>query len=90
MKPRFAVLGMHQDGTLKDALRHNLSPLHPKLGAIRLDGALRFVNVSSFEQELLRLERKHPEISYILVKGSGINYLDASGVEMLSESGPPF
>lgn len=83
MKPRFAVLGMHQDGSLKDALRHNLPPLHPKLGAIRLDGALRFVNVSSFEQELLRLERKHPEISYILVKGSGINYLDASGVEML-------
>ena len=42
------------------------------------------MNVSSFEQELLRLERKHPEIGYILVKGSGINYLDASGVEMLS------
>ncbi len=84
MQPRFAVLGMHKDGTLKDAHRHNLPPLHHKLGAIRFDGALRFVNVSSFEQELLRLERKHPEISYILVKGSGINYLDASGVEMLS------
>ena len=84
MQPRIAVLGMHQDGTLRDAQRHNLPPLHPKLGAIRFDGALRFVNVSYFEQELLRLERKHPGISYILVKGSGINYLDASGVEMLS------
>jgi SulP family sulfate permease len=84
MRPRFAVLGMHTDGTLRDAHRHNLLPLHSKLGAIRFDGALRFVNVSSFEQELLRLERKHPGISYILVKGSGINNLDASGVEMLS------
>ncbi len=84
MKPRFAVLGMHHDGTLRDAHRHNLTPLHPKLGAIRFDGALRFVNVASFEQELLRLEKKHPGISYILVKGSAINNLDASGVEMLS------
>jgi SulP family sulfate permease len=84
MKPRFAVLGMHTDGTLRDASRHNLPPLHPKLGAIRFDGALRFVNVASFEQELLRLERKYPGISYILVKGSAINNLDASGVEMLS------
>jgi SulP family sulfate permease len=84
MKPRLAVLGMHQDGTLRDAHRHNLAPLHPRLGAIRFDGALRFVNVASFEQELLRLERKHPGISYILVKSSGINNLDASGVEMLS------
>jgi len=84
MKPRFAVLGMHEDGTLRDAHRHNLPLLHPRLGAIRFDGALRFVNVASFEQELLRLERKHAGISYILVKGSAINNLDASGVEMLS------
>ncbi len=84
MRPRFAVLGMHADGTLRDAQRHNLPPLHPRLGAIRFDGALRFVNVASFEQELLRLEKKHTGISYILVKGSAMNNLDASGVEMLS------
>jgi SulP family sulfate permease len=83
MKPRLALLGMHNDGTLRDAERCNLPPLHAKLGAIRFDGALRFVNVSSFEQALLRLESNRPGISYILVKGSGINYLDASGVEML-------
>jgi SulP family sulfate permease len=83
MRPRLAVLGMHGDGTLRDAHGHNLLPLHPKLGAIRFDGALRFVNVSSFEDALLSLESKRPEIRYILVKGSGINYLDASGVEML-------
>ena len=83
MKPRLAVLGMHKDGTLRDAHIHNLPPLHPKLGVIRFDGALRFVNVSSFENALLRLESKNPDVRYILVKGSGINYLDASGVEML-------
>jgi len=84
MQPRVASLGIHSDGTLRDAQRHNLPPLSPKLGAIRFDGALRFVNVSYFEDALLTLERKNPTVRYILVKCDGINYLDASGVEMLS------
>lgn len=84
MRPRVAILGMHQDATLRDAERHGLPLLHPKLGAIRFDGALRFVNVSYFEDALLQLERENPQISHILIKCSGINDIDASGVEMLS------
>ena len=83
MQPRVAGLGVHSDGTLRDAHRHNLPPLHSRLGAIRFDGALRFVNVSYFEDALLTLERENPSVRYILVKCNGINYLDASGVEML-------
>jgi SulP family sulfate permease len=84
MQPRVAGLGVHSDGTLRDADRHKLQPLQHQLAAIRFDGALRFVNVSYFEDALLRLERRNPSVRYILVKCSGINYLDASGVEMLS------
>lgn len=84
MRPRVAILGMHGDGTLRDALRHDLAPLHPKLGAIRFDGALWFVNVSYFEDALLKLERENPNVSCILVKCSGVNDLDASGVDMLT------
>ena len=83
MRPHVASLGICQDGTLRDAQRNNLPPLHPNLGAIRFDGALRFVNVSFFEDALLKLERENPGIKYILVKCNGVNYLDASGVEML-------
>lgn len=83
MQPRIADLGVHSDGTLRDAQRHSLPPLHPELGAIRFDGALRFVNVSYFEDALLKLERENPDVRYILVKCDGINYMDASGVEML-------
>lgn len=83
MQPRVAGLGMHSDGTLRDAQRHNLPPLHSRLGAVRFDGALRFMNVSYFEDALLTLERENPAVRYILVKCNGINYLDASGVEML-------
>ena len=83
MRPRVAILGLHSDTTLRDAVLHNLPPLHPKLGAIRFDGALRFVNVSYFEDALLMLERENPEIEYILIQSSGINEIDASGIEML-------
>lgn len=84
MRPHIALLGMHQDGTLRDAERHNLPRLHNRLAAMRFDGALRFVNVSYFENAILKLERDNPDIEYILIKGSGINEIDASGVEMLS------
>jgi len=84
MRPRIVLLGMHQDATLRDAKLHNLPHLHPKLGALRFDGALRFVNVSYFEDAVLKLERDNPEITQILVQCSGINELDASGVEMLA------
>jgi len=83
MRPRIAVLGLHSDTTLRDAVRHNLPPLHPRLGAIRFDGALRFVNVSYFEDALLKLERENPDMACILVQSSGINEIDASGIEML-------
>jgi sulfate permease, SulP family len=83
MKPRIAILGMHDDETLRDSERHGLPQVHPALGAIRFDGALRFVNVAYFEDALLKLERENPELSYILIKASGINDIDASGVEML-------
>jgi len=83
MRPRIVVLGLHSDTTLRDAVLHNLPPLHPRLGAIRFDGALRFVNVSYFEDALLKLESDEQDMTYILVQSHGINEIDASGIEML-------
>jgi sulfate permease, SulP family len=85
MRPRIAVLGLHADSSLRDSERHGLPPLHQKLGALRFDGALRFVNVASFEDALLRLERENPQVTHILVKSNGINDIDASGVEMVRQ-----
>jgi sulfate permease, SulP family len=85
MRPRIAKLGLHQDGSLGDAQRHNLPPLHARLGAIRFDGALRFINVSTFEKAILQMEQDNPGINTILVSCGGINDIDASGVDMLSK-----
>ncbi len=84
MKPRIALLGTHSDGTLRDLQRLGLPQLHSKLSAIRFDGSLRFVNVSYFEDAMLKLERDNPAIKYILIAGNGINDIDASGIDLLS------
>ncbi len=85
MFPEIVLLGLHADGTLRDAVLHKLAPLHEKIGALRFDAALFFANVSFFEDAILKLERETPELEYVLVVASGINYVDASAVEMLRD-----
>ena len=83
MSPRIVLLGLHADGSLRDAERFKLPSLHEKIGALRFDATLFFANVSFFEDAILKLERDNPKLEYILVVASGINHLDASAVEML-------
>lgn len=83
MRPQVAVLGLHADGELRDAHRFDLPPLHPQLGALRFDGSLHFVTSSYFEDALVRMEQGTPHLRFVLVQCSGINDLDASGVEVL-------
>ena len=58
--------------------------LRGAVGVIRFDASLVFVNVSYFEGAVLQLERRYPELRFVLVSASSINDLDASGVEMLA------
>ena len=83
MAPRTVLVGLHEDGTLRDAERNMLPPLHERICALRFDAALFFGNVSFFEDAVLKLERDNPHLAYILVAAGGINQLDASAVEML-------
>ncbi len=83
MRPRVAVLGLHPDGVLLDARLFKLPPPHPRIGAVRFDGSLHFVTGSYFEDALVGLERDNPDLRYVLVSCSGINDIDASGIEVL-------
>jgi len=83
MKPEVLVLGLDERGVLRNAKRHNLNKMNPKVTAIRFDGELYFANVSYFEQSILYLIGRDPDIKFILVVGNGITSIDASGVEML-------
>ncbi|HEY2816316.1 MAG TPA: SulP family inorganic anion transporter [Casimicrobiaceae bacterium] len=83
MRPRVAVVSLHPDGTLRDAGHYKLAPLHPKVGIVRFDASLYFANASFFEDAVLKLERETPNLQFIVIAATGINQLDASGVESL-------
>jgi sulfate permease, SulP family len=82
MRPRLAVLGRHPDGTLRDADLHGL-PLSETVAAVRFDGQLYFGNVSYFEDAILEVAARFPRARHILIVGSGINRLDASGEQVI-------
>ena len=83
MRPRAAVVSLHPDGTLRDAAHYKLAPLHPRVGILRFDASLHFANAAFFEDAVLKLERETPNVQYIVIAASGINQLDASGVESM-------
>lgn len=83
MSPRVALLGRHQDGTLRDVSVYPDLPTDKRVVAIRFDGSLYFANVSYFEDALLEAAANNKAARYILVVGDGINQLDASGEEVL-------
>ena len=82
MTPRVAILGRHPDGSLRDATVHNL-PASDIVTAVRFDGRLYFANVSFFEDAILEAVAANPGAHSLLVVGSGINELDASGEEVM-------
>ena len=83
MRPRVAIVSLHEDGTLRDAERFRLPPVHEAIGIVRLDASLNFVTAASLEDAVLKLERDKPQLQFILLTAGGINDLDATGTELL-------
>ena len=90
LRPRVSFLGVHGDGSLRDAGRYGLGPVHAQIGALRFDGSLHFVTSSYFEDAVIRMEQDNAQLRYVLVQCNGINDLDASGVEVLRNLGARF
>lgn len=83
MAPRVAILGRHEDGTLRDVRHHVHLATSTKVVAIRFDGSLYFANTAHFEDAVLAAMADHREAKFLLVVGDAINLLDSSGEEML-------
>jgi sulfate permease, SulP family len=58
--------------------------LEGRVGVMRFHASLVFVNVSYFEDAVLQMEQRNPQMRVVLVSAAGINGIDASGVEMLA------
>lgn len=83
MAPRVAILGRHEDGTLRDVKHHAHLATSTRVVAIRFDGSLYFANIAHFEDAVLGAMADHREAKFLLVVGDGINSIDSSGEEML-------
>jgi sulfate permease, SulP family len=85
MKPRAEVVSRKSDGTIGGVHSHQLQPISRYFVPVRFDGSLTFINVAYFEDMILEAHAKFPEARTILVVGSGINQIDASGEEKIRE-----
>jgi len=84
LKPGLAVLSLHPDDSLRDANRHALDTCR-YIAAIRFDGPLFFASASYLEDKVLERVAAMPDLRHVLIVAHGINELDASGEEMLSQ-----
>ena len=85
MRPRVEVVSRKSDGTLGGIRVHQLKPISENFVPVRFDGSLTFVNVAYFEDMILEAHAEFPQAKTILVIGSGINEVDASGEEKIRE-----
>ena len=85
MKPRADIVGRKADGTLGGLKAHGLESISENFVPVRFDGSLTFINVAYFEDIILEAKSKYPHARAILVIGSGINEIDASGEEKVRE-----
>ena len=85
MRPRAAIVSRKPDGTLGGIQANRLEPLSEYFVPVRFDGSLTFINVAYFEDIILEANADFPKARTILVIGSGINEIDASGEEKIRE-----
>ncbi len=85
MRPRAEIVGRRSDGTLSGIKAHNLEPISQKVVPVRFDGSLAFSTVAYFEDIVIEAVGDFPDCRAILVIGSGINEIDASGEEKVRE-----
>ncbi len=85
MKPRAEVVSRKSDGTLGGMTAHQLEPISKYFVPLRFDGSLTFINVAYFEDMILEAHSKFPQAKTMLIVGSGINDIDASGEEKIRE-----
>jgi SulP family sulfate permease len=83
MKPRSECVGITEDGTLAGIRGRDLKPISENYIVLRFDAALVFINTAYFEEAVMRAISRYPKAKAVLILGSGINMIDATGEEKL-------
>jgi SulP family sulfate permease len=82
MRPRFAELSLHSDGTFRDADVHSLQKCK-YMSVLRYDGSLYFANAGYFETRVLRNVASKPDLKFVILDLEGVNEIDATGEEVI-------
>lgn len=82
MRPNYALLAPHPDGTLRDADRNSL-PRPDGIVVFRFDGRLIFANASRFEEAVLAAISERRDAHTLLLAFGGVNHIDSTGEDVL-------
>ncbi len=82
--PRIVFLSKYRDGTFHDSKLFHLARC-TNIAIIRFDAPLFFANAQNLENAILADLVAHKKISAVVIVGSGINMIDATGIEILRE-----
>ncbi len=83
-KPQIALLSKHSDGTYRNQERFGLEQCK-YIAVIRYNGSLFFANESYLDKVITNLMENMKDLRHIILVGNGINELDASGENLLSD-----
>jgi len=64
---------------------HHGAPLCPQLDVLRIDGSLFFGAVEHVRDELEAARAQRPDLRHVLLVGSAVNFVDASGADLLAQ-----
>lgn len=83
-RPKVSFLSVYKDGHLHDAKRFELAQCE-NTAVVRFEAPLFFANANILEQEILKEIINRPKIQQILIVGSAMVNVDATGEEKISE-----
>ena len=82
MRPRVAEVSRYEDGTMRDIEVNNLMT-SDRISIIRFDNSLYFGNAGYFEDKVLEVVAKYPDLKFIIIDAQGMNHVDSTGEEVL-------
>jgi len=83
MRPHFAEVSMHEDGTLRDAKIFGMETSQ-NMAIFRYDGDLYFANASYLEKQLLNAVADKPQLKVLVLDLEAVDQIDVTGEEMLT------
>lgn len=83
MRPHFAEVAMHEDGTFRDAHLFGMQT-SDTLAFFRYDGDLYFVNAGYLEKRLVNAVADKPQLKVAILDIEAVEQIDTTGEEMLA------